>query len=43
MDQGAELGWQEQAVGLLERWGEPPVVRGIFDSLPLPPKLGGAP
>jgi hypothetical protein len=35
-----EIGWQEQAVELLERWGGGPIGRDIFDSLPSPPKLG---
>jgi hypothetical protein len=32
-----DLGWQELAVGRLERWGEQPVTRAIFEGLPPPP------
>jgi len=32
-----DLGWQELAVERLERWGERPVTRAIFEGLPLPP------
>ena len=32
-----DLGWQELAVGRLERWGEHPVTRAIFEGLPPPP------
>ena len=35
-----DMEWQEQAVDLLERWGERPVERESFASLPPAPELG---
>lgn len=35
-----DLGRQEQAVELLERWGDRPVRRDVFGSLPPAPVLG---